>query len=160
MSDSEVMGWFHSSGYRVKISAGSNLSCGCAVFYKSSVALMAFFCDDEGPLFLFFGKSAFQCGVSLRSYPESGKGAFFRIMSWEWSIRFRRPCYVGISIRFLIVAWIGRDQMLRTLQIIAPRLWLAFFMSVVLLMCGAVCTRQIGLSPGLGPMVPLPLGLI
>lgn len=67
MSDSVVMGWFHSSGYRVKVSAGSNLSCGCAVFYKSSVALTASFCDHEGPLLLFFGKCAFQCRVSLRS---------------------------------------------------------------------------------------------
>ena len=41
---------------------------------------------------------------------------------------------------------------------IAPRLGLAFFMTVVLLMCGAVCTRQIGLSAGLGPMVLLPPG--
>ena len=41
---------------------------------------------------------------------------------------------------------------------IAPRLRLAFFMSVVLFMCGAVCTRQIGLSAGLGPMVLLPPG--
>ena len=40
----------------------------------------------------------------------------------------------------------------------APRLGLAFFMSVVLFMCGAVCTRQIGLSSGLGRMVPLPPG--
>ena len=41
---------------------------------------------------------------------------------------------------------------------IAPRLAFSFFMSVVLLMCGAVCTRQIGLTPGLGLMVPLPPG--
>lgn len=26
--------------------------------------------------------------------------AFFRIMCWEWSIRFRRPFRVGLSIRF------------------------------------------------------------
>lgn len=74
--------------------------------------------------------------------------AFFRIMCWEWSIRFRRPFSVGLSIRFLIVEWIGWDRMLWTLHMIAPRLGLAFFMSVVLFMCGAVCTRQIGLQLG------------
>ena len=50
---------FQSSGYRVKVSAGSNRSCGCAATTS--------FCDDEGPLLLFFGRYAFQCRVSLRS---------------------------------------------------------------------------------------------
>ena len=50
---------FQSSGYRVKVSAGSNRSCGCAATTS--------FCDDEGPLLLFFGRYAFQCRVSSRS---------------------------------------------------------------------------------------------
>ena len=50
---------FPSSGYRVKVSAGSNRSCGCAATTS--------FCDDEGPLLLFFGRYAFLCRVSLRS---------------------------------------------------------------------------------------------
>ena len=50
---------FQSSGYRVKVSAGSNRSCGCAATTS--------FCDDEGPMLLFFGRYAFQCRVSLRS---------------------------------------------------------------------------------------------
>ena len=50
---------FQSPGYRVKVSAGSNRSCGCAATTS--------FCDDEGPLLLFFGRYAFQCRVSLRS---------------------------------------------------------------------------------------------
>lgn len=31
MWDSEASGWFQSSGYRVKVSTGTNRSCGCAV---------------------------------------------------------------------------------------------------------------------------------
>ena len=50
---------FQSSGYRVKVSAGSNRSCGCAATTS--------FCEDKGPLLLFFGRYAFQCRVSLRS---------------------------------------------------------------------------------------------
>ena len=60
----------------------------------------------------------------------------------------------------LIGVWIGRDRMLRTLHMTALCLWLAFFTLVVLLMYGAVCTRLIALSPGLGTMVPLPPSLI
>lgn len=50
---------FQSSGYRVKVSTGSNRSCGCTAATS--------FCDDEGPLLLFFGRCAFQRRVSLRS---------------------------------------------------------------------------------------------
>ena len=31
MWDSEASGWFQSSGYRVKVSTGTNRSCGCAI---------------------------------------------------------------------------------------------------------------------------------
>lgn len=50
---------FQSSGYRLKVSAGSNRSCSCAAATS--------FCDDEGPLLLFFGRCAFQRRVCLRS---------------------------------------------------------------------------------------------
>lgn len=48
MSDSEVTGWFLSSGYRVKVSTGSNRSQSCTVLYKSRLALTASFWVDEG----------------------------------------------------------------------------------------------------------------
>ena len=48
VSKTEVRDWFRSSGFSVLTSPGSSRSCGCAIFYKYKLTLVASFCDASG----------------------------------------------------------------------------------------------------------------
>jgi len=48
--EAEVRDWFRSTGFSVLASPGFSRSCGCAIFYKSKLTLVASFCEASGRL--------------------------------------------------------------------------------------------------------------
>ena len=116
VSEAEVRDWFRSLGFSVLASPGSSRSCGCAIFYKSKLTLVASFCDASGRFLhcsFSFADVTFNVPCLLSLPPELSKGPVPCLGCRElW----------GTLSRSWIVVWIGLGLIWTTRRVKVPRL--------------------------------------